>query len=358
MGANITILSPLEINVQVSAGNSLPLFTATRIPFAGTNGVLTEDNTLSFNNDITGNPNLFQLILGPGTVNQGAIAGLNITMNGSGNIAEYNAFGTAPSQIFRRAGGTFTSPSAILSGNDMMTLSSRGYGTTGFSTAGRAVMFATATENWTDTAQGTKFTFRTTANGTTTTTEKMVIDHNGNVGIGVTSPLYGKLQIIDANSLSNFKTQLVIGDASIPRGIAIGIDPNADGTGVGYIYDSAANIVCMTFRNGRVGIGSNDLNPQANLDIRTTSVSGGLIVRSIASVVNFVCNGVNTGLALAGGTPTARVHIGAGTATANTAPLKFTAGTNLTTVENGAMEFDGTNLYITIAGVRRTIQLV
>ena len=45
--------------------------------------------------------------------------------------------------------------------------------------------------------------------------------------------------------------------------------------------------------------------------------------------------------------PTARLHLPAGTATANTAPLKFTSGANLTTPEAGAVEWDGTNLYIT-----------
>lgn len=45
--------------------------------------------------------------------------------------------------------------------------------------------------------------------------------------------------------------------------------------------------------------------------------------------------------------PTARLHLPAGTATASNAPLKFTAGTNLTTAEAGAMEWDGTNLYVT-----------
>jgi hypothetical protein len=53
--------------------------------------------------------------------------------------------------------------------------------------------------------------------------------------------------------------------------------------------------------------------------------------------------------------PTGRLHLPAGTATAGTAPLKLTAGTVLGTPENGALEFDGTHLYITIAGVRTTI---
>lgn len=45
----------------------------------------------------------------------------------------------------------------------------------------------------------------------------------------------------------------------------------------------------------------------------------------------------------------------AGTATANTAPLKFTSGTNLTTAEAGAVEYDGTEFYGTNSTVSRTI---
>lgn len=39
--------------------------------------------------------------------------------------------------------------------------------------------------------------------------------------------------------------------------------------------------------------------------------------------------------------PSAALHLPAGTATASTAPLKFTSGTNLTTAEAGAVEYDG-----------------
>jgi hypothetical protein len=53
--------------------------------------------------------------------------------------------------------------------------------------------------------------------------------------------------------------------------------------------------------------------------------------------------------------PTAELHLGAGTANASTAPLKFTSGTNLSIAEAGAMEFDGTSLYFTPSTVRNTI---
>jgi hypothetical protein len=53
--------------------------------------------------------------------------------------------------------------------------------------------------------------------------------------------------------------------------------------------------------------------------------------------------------------PSAELHIQAGTAAAGTAPLKFTAGTNLTTPENGVIEYDGTNYYATSGSVRYTL---
>lgn len=53
--------------------------------------------------------------------------------------------------------------------------------------------------------------------------------------------------------------------------------------------------------------------------------------------------------------PNARLHLAAGTATASTAPLKFTSGTNLTTAEAGAMEFNGTNLFFSPSTTRHTV---
>lgn len=55
--------------------------------------------------------------------------------------------------------------------------------------------------------------------------------------------------------------------------------------------------------------------------------------------------------------PTAFLHLPGGFANAEYAPLKFTSGTNLTTPEAGAMEFDGTNLYFTPSSTRLTADL-
>ena len=55
--------------------------------------------------------------------------------------------------------------------------------------------------------------------------------------------------------------------------------------------------------------------------------------------------------------PTAALHLPAGTASASTAPLKMTSGTNLTTAEAGAVEFDGKVFYGSAESSQRGIIL-
>jgi len=50
--------------------------------------------------------------------------------------------------------------------------------------------------------------------------------------------------------------------------------------------------------------------------------------------------------------PTAKLHLGAGTASASTAPLKFTSGTAMTTPEDGALEYHTSHLYFTVGSTR------
>ncbi|HBY66901.1 MAG TPA: hypothetical protein DEG69_03490 [Flavobacteriaceae bacterium] len=53
--------------------------------------------------------------------------------------------------------------------------------------------------------------------------------------------------------------------------------------------------------------------------------------------------------------PTATLHIRAGAASAGSAPIKLTTGTNLTTPEKGAIEYDGTDLYFTPNTTRKLL---
>ena len=64
---------------------------------------------------------------------------------------------------------------------------------------------------------------------------------------------------------------------------------------------------------------------------------------------------VNNRLGIDTTVPTARLHLPAGTATANTAPIKLTAGTGLTVVEDGALEYHNSHLYFTIGSTRHQL---
>lgn len=103
------------------------------------------------------------------------------------------------------------------------------------------------------------------------------------------------------------------------------------GGGNGQLFTSGSTGIFSVFNSG----GSNSVV----LD------GSGIIYRS-SSPLQIQTTG-NVGIGAGGTSASARLHLPAGTATASTAPLKFTSGTNLTAAEAGAVEWDGTNLFIT-----------
>lgn len=77
------------------------------------------------------------------------------------------------------------------------------------------------------------------------------------------------------------------------------------------------------------------------------------IPTSAGATVGKVLRSNGTNYALSG-----TILLDAGTTTAGTAPIKFTSGTNMTTPENGAVEYDGTNFFVTSASTRYTMAKV
>ena len=121
--------------------------------------------------------------------------------------------------------------------------------------------------------------------------------------------------------------------------------------------------------NGNIGIGDTtpaNLFTVGNGDLFQINSSGAIVaVTGITTTGGYTQTGTGvntftgtTNINTTGSNLTniGRVVLSAGTATANTAPLKFTSGTNLTTPEVGAVEWNGTNLFLTTSGgVRQTI---
>lgn len=109
------------------------------------------------------------------------------------------------------------------------------------------------------------------------------------------------------------------------------------GTGVGLAAGGAVNI-----KGGNGFIGGNIL----------IDVGGGF-----AGAVMKIGSVNATPIAIGNITPTAYLHFKAGAAAASSAPLKFTAGTNLTTAEAGAVEYDNTFYMTQSDATRRQVVL-
>jgi len=98
----------------------------------------------------------------------------------------------------------------------------------------------------------------------------------------------------------------------------------------------------------------------------TTGSTAYKITADTTGALTFQTNGTTTALTIdtaqnigAGVTsPTSVLHLKAGTATANTGPLKFNSGTNLTTPEAGVFEYDGKVFYATPVASNRSVTVV
>jgi hypothetical protein len=95
-----------------------------------------------------------------------ASVGLQVTGTaGLGPRLELNGFAAGPQLNGRSASGTAAVPTASKIGDSLLVIGARGYGATTWSTSNRASVSFSASENWTDTAQGTQIDFNTTMVG-------------------------------------------------------------------------------------------------------------------------------------------------------------------------------------------------
>ncbi len=103
---------------------------------------------------------------------------------------------------------------------------------------------------------------------------------------------------------------------------------------------------------------SKSANQTVNGSLAINTLTGDLIVPTSPMGVTSAVNQTyvtNYALPLAGGTLTGRLNLAAGTTTL--APMVLATGTNLTTPIDGAVEFNGTNFYLTSGGTRKLINL-
>jgi 3-methyladenine DNA glycosylase Mpg len=206
----------------------------------------------------------------------------------------------------------------------------------------------------------------------TNNTEQMRINSAGNVAIGASSFNAGNPEqlLVQAGTTTSFN--LMQGHGKINNYLQINIQNDSAGV-------SASSDVVATSDNGNESANFIDMGINSSVNT-STGVIGGANTAYLYSTGNDFSIGNSTSakslLFFTGGTavgnermridgtghmgigvtsPTARLHLPAGTATAGTAPLKLTSGTNLTTPEAGAVEFDGTNYFATSGSTRYTL---
>jgi hypothetical protein len=202
-----------------------------------------------------------------------------------------------------RFGGTLLSPTTPPNNQPLFQINAGGYNGSAFTTA-RANISLSATEAWSPTANGTRVSFGTTANGTTSPSTRLTIDHNGFVGIGTLSP-ESKLHISNGSSgvtpsenagifaEDNDHTYINLGTPDNKEsGILFG-KPSFGGASGGIIYDADRSLLFRTSTNdtrmvvteaGNVGIGTT--TPAAKLDI-VGDVRVSLIVTTANTSVSY-----------------------------------------------------------------------
>lgn len=198
VSSNGSPVSPFKVSVNNPVGGMEMQSSAGTARF----GVDTDNSMMRINLDpISGSTRLavrsdgYTMISANGSVPQAPGAGsagtvLHVTgTDGSPSRLLVDSFGGGQANLtLRAANGSAATPSQLLNGNNAAGISFKGYGSSQYSSATTGAMIFKATEDWTNSANGTSINFLTTPNGSTGQNVAMVLDQSGNVGIGSTIP--------------------------------------------------------------------------------------------------------------------------------------------------------------------------
>lgn len=176
---------------------------------------------------------------------------------------------TVTGSIFqgRKARGTSVAPSTPLSGDTLALIGGDGYGTTGFHNVSLGAISVTASGGpFTDTSAATDIKFFTSATTTIAATQRMILDSNGNLGVGLTTPGFARLEVQGTTT---------------------------DATANAFTAWNSAGASIFNVRNDGL-LTFNNLLVQGSSTIGNGTASGGLTVSGTASTSNLIIPTLNT----------------------------------------------------------------
>jgi len=183
------------------------------------------------------------------------ICGLVSVPSFGGILDIETSYSASPVVTTRRARGHFGAEEHLFSGDVLGGLAARGRGLTTWATTAGVGIYLKANQDWTASAQGTKITFETTPDDSTTPAEVMSIDDNGNVNISgnliVTGTTSGSGDTSNAGTYVATPTTYIIGGGTL-------CTPTSEfalfvTTGTGAIdWQATPSIATTTATNGQV----------------------------------------------------------------------------------------------------------
>ena len=299
----------------------------------------------------------------------GTVTGSNLSGSHSGTSSGINAGDETNATIKTKLGTATTTNDGYLTSTDWNTFNNKASTTSSWSTTGNGGI--NSGSNFFGTTDLKSIRFRTN------NIERMVVDSFGRIGLGVTDPT-ARVVLKDSLEIRRIGTvsQLLFTNTASVGDFRIG----GDG---GDIFWQGGGNRCLQMgsywttvltgdrqtaifpsfipgggSNTNIGVlvqGQRDASSPLVIQANSPTQTANLTYWRTSSGTVLVAITKDGRLGIRTSAPTAFLQLKAGTATANTAPLKLTSGTNLTTPEAGAVEYDGTNYFATSGTVRYTL---